>query len=275
MLTVGAFMAAGWCWAIAGATRLVAPERAWAAGVHDRPPRWSESVPFVLGVGIVALAAFRPDPELRIAAVAAVAILAVRAMETLSIGRGLLTERDRLLVTDPLTGAYNRRFLATEMGRAFSRAARGGEALSAIALDLDHFKEVNDRCGHEAGDLLLQAVATAASADLRASDVFCRLGGDEFLVLCPGTDAAGAAVIAERLRGRIADAAGRVVPEIAVTASLGIATYPADADEPDTMLRNADTALYAAKRTGRDAVAHYAPRDPGLAEAEGAPESRW
>lgn len=267
MLAVGAFMGAGWCWAIAGLTRLEAPQRAWAAGVHDRPPRWSEPVPFVLGIAVVTLAAVVPDLELRIAAVAAACIMAVRALETLSIGRGLITERDRLLVTDPLTGAYNRRFLAGEMDRAFSRAARSGEALSAIALDLDHFKEVNDRLGHETGDLLLQAVAAEVSSNLRASDVFCRLGGDEFLVLCPATDADGAGVMAERLRLRIAEAAARVVTDIAVTGSLGIATYPADAEAPDTMLRNADVALYAAKRAGRDAVARYAPLATELREA--------
>ncbi len=115
-------------WARAGAgwrpacARCQAPERAWAAGLHDRPPRWSEPVPFVLGIGVVTLSAVRPDTELRVAAVLAVTIMAIRAMETLSIGRGLITERDRLLVTDPLTGAYNRRFLAAEMDRAFSRA---------------------------------------------------------------------------------------------------------------------------------------------------------
>ena len=267
LLAVAAFMAAGWCWTAAGAARLRAPERAWAAGLHDRPPRWSEPLPFVLGIGVVALAAVVPDVELRIAAVAAACVMAVRALETLSIGRGLITERDRLLVTDPLTGAYNRRFLAAEMERAFSRAARGEEPLSAIALDLDHFKEVNDRLGHETGDLLLQAVAREVSANLRVSDLFCRLGGDEFLILCPGTGAEGAAVIAERLRECIRRAAGRVVTDIAVTGSLGIATYPADADAPDTMLRNADAALYAAKARGRDAVAHYAPLTAGLHEA--------
>lgn len=271
-LAVAAFMAAGWFWALAGAERLAAPERAWAAGLHDRPPRWSEPVPFVLGVGVVVLAAAVPDLELRMMAVAAAVIMAVRAMETLSIGRGLITERDRLLVTDPLTGAYNRRFLATEMERAFSRAARGDEELSAIALDLDRFKEVNDRLGHDAGDRLLQEVAAEVSANLRASDVLCRLGGDEFLVLCPMTGGAGAAVIAERLRGRIAEAAARVVPEVAVTGSLGIATYPADADAPDTMLSNADAALYAAKRAGRDTVAHFGPLRSGSA---GAPGGRW
>ena len=271
-LAVAAFMAAGWLWALAGAERLAAPERAWAAGLHDRPPRWSEPVPFVLGVGVVAIAAAVPDVELRIMAVAAALIMAVRAMETLSIGRGLITERDRLLVTDPLTGAYNRRFLAAEMDRAFSRASRGGEELSAIALDLDRFKEVNDRLGHDTGDRLLQEVAAAVSGSLRASDVFCRLGGDEFLVLCPATDGAGAAVIAERLRGRIAEAAARVVPEVAVTGSLGIATYPADADAPDTMLSNADAALYAAKRAGRDTVAHFGPLRTGV---PGVPGGRW
>ena len=274
LLSTTAFMGAGWCWMAAGVARWQAPERAWAAGLHNRPPRWSEPVPFVLGIGVVTLAAFRPDTELRVAAVLAVTIMAIRAMETLSIGRGLITERDRLLVTDPLTGAYNRRFLAAEMDRAFSRAQRNGESLSAIALDLDHFKEVNDHLGHETGDLLLQSVAGEVAGDLRGGDLLCRLGGDEFLILCPTTDAAGATVIAERLRECIRRAAARVVTDIPVTGSLGIATYPADADTPETMLRNADTALYAAKGLGRDAVARYAP-EPRIAATDGVPEVRW
>ena len=275
LLSTAAFMAAGWSWVAAGVARCRAPQRAWAAGLHDRPPRWSEPLPFALGIGVVTLAAFRPDLELRVAAVAAVTIMAIRGMETLSIGHRLITERDRLLVTDPLTGAYNRRFLAAEMDRAFGRAQRNAESLSAIALDLDRFKEVNDRHGHETGDRLLQAVARAVAADLRVSDVLCRLGGDEFLILCPTTDGAGARAIAERLRECVREAAARVVTDIAVTGSLGIATYPEDAEAPDTMLRNADTALYAAKGLGRDAVARYAPLTADLAAPEGAPEVRW
>ena len=274
LLSASAFMGAGWCWVAAGVARYQAPQRAWAAGLHDRPPRWSEPIPFVLGIAVVTLAAFRPDTELRVAAVLAVTIMAIRAMETLSIGRGLITERDRLLVTDPLTGAYNRRFLAAEMERAFSRAHRNGESLSAIALDLDRFKEVNDHLGHETGDLLLQSVAGEVAGDLRGSDLLCRLGGDEFLILCPTTDAAGATVIAERLRECIRRAAARVVTDIPVTGSLGIATYPADADTPETMLRNADTALYTAKRLGRDTVARYGP-EPRPAAPHGAPGVRW
>ncbi|MBJ7455238.1 MAG: GGDEF domain-containing protein, partial [Thermoleophilia bacterium] len=149
VLSTAAFLGAAWCWTVAGLVRVRAPQRAWAAGTHDRPPVWSESVPFLSGIGVVGLAALRPESELRAAAVTVAGLMAIRAMAALRVGRGLLTERDRLLVTDPLTSAYNRRFLAEEIERALSRAYRGAEPLSVIALDLDRFKQVNDRLGHD------------------------------------------------------------------------------------------------------------------------------
>jgi two-component system cell cycle response regulator len=184
--------------------------------------------------------------------------MAVRAIAALRVNRGLISERDRLLVTDPLTGAFNRRFLQTEADRAFARASRGEESLSAIAFDLDRFKEVNDRLGHGVGDQLLRDVCREATANLRVGDLLCRMGGDEFLVLCPATRAHDAALVAERLRGAIAVAAGRSVPEVAVTASLGVATIPDDAESPEGLLRRADAALYAAKEAGRDRVVAFA-----------------
>jgi diguanylate cyclase (GGDEF)-like protein len=257
-VAVVAFMCAGWCWVAAGLERLRAPQRAWAEGTHDRPPVWSEPMPFLLGIGVVGLAGLDPGPELRAAAVAVTGLMAVRAMAALRVGRQLVTERDRLLVTDPLTGAYNRRFLADESGRALARAERGDEPLSVIAIDLDRFKEVNDRFGHERGDRLLQEVSRAVAGQLRAGDILCRLGGDEFLILCPAAGAEGAVVVAERVRLRILEAAAQVVPEVPVSASLGIATYPADADGADALMRGADTALYLAKSRGRNAVASFA-----------------
>ena len=257
VIATAAFMGAGWCWVAAGVIRARAPQRAWAAGTHDRPPVWSESVPFMCGLGVIGLAALRPDAELRAAAVIVGGIMAIRAMAALRVGRGLLTERDRLLVTDPLTGAYNRRFLAEEADRAFARARRGAEHLSVIAFDLDRFKEVNDTLGHASGDRMLQRVSAGVSGQLRVSDVFCRLGGDEFLILCSATDAAGAVIVAERARQCVRDVAEEVAPGAGVSASLGIATYPHDAGDAATLLRNADAALYASKAAGRDTVRRY------------------
>ncbi len=252
-----AFMLAGWIWVGAGITRVRAAERAWTAGRHDAPPAWSQTAPFVIGAGVVALGAVRPDPELRVAAVLAAALVAVRAIDAMGVSRGLLAERDLLLVTDPLTGVFNRRYLAHEANRSFARAERGDECLSAIALDLDNFKEVNDRLGHGAGDDMLAAVAETIGAELRAGDLLCRLGGDEFLVLCPGTGTPEALGIAERIRGRVRERAAALVPEIPVTASLGVATVPGDAPDGPGLLQAADEALYAAKAAGRDvAVAH-------------------
>ena len=255
-----AYMAAGWAWVCAGASRCRAPQRSWAAGAHDRPPAWSETVPFALGLFVILLAAALPDPELRVAGAGAGALMAVRAIAALRVNRELIAERDRLLVTDPLTGAYNRRFLQTEAARAFARSLRGEESLSAIAFDLDHFKEVNDRLGHGAGDQVLQAVCAAVSAHLRVGDLLCRMGGDEFLVLCPATRGDDAAGVGERLREAVGAAARRVVPEVPVTASVGVATLPDDARTPEELLRHADSALYAAKDAGRDRVVAFAGR---------------
>jgi two-component system, cell cycle response regulator len=251
------FMAAGWTWVAAGIVRTRAAERAWAAGRHDAPPAWSQTAPFVLGAGVVTLGAARPDPELRIAAVVAAALVAARAVDAMRVARGLLAERDLLLVTDPLTGVFNRRYLDHEANRSFARAERGDESLSAIALDLDNFKAVNDRLGHGVGDDVLVAVARTIGAELRAGDLVCRLGGDEFLVLCPGTATPEALRVAERIRARVRARAAALVPEIPVTASLGVATVPGDAPDGPGLLRAADEALYAAKAAGRDmSVAH-------------------
>jgi diguanylate cyclase (GGDEF)-like protein len=110
---------------------------------------------------------------------------------------------------------------------------------------------------------LLTAVADEITLALRVSDLLCRPGGDEFLVLCPDTDEAEAAAVAERLRARIAARAARVVPELTVTASLGVALLREDDAGPDALLANADIALYAAKRGGRDRVARVGSADAG------------
>ena len=268
-ISAATYMLSAGAWTMAALTRIqVAERRPWHAGSHDTPPPWSESVPFMVGAAVVGLSAVATTAkEVQVAAVVAGVIMAVRAIDALAVRRILLAERDRLLVTDPLTGAYNRRFLSQEADRAFARARRGEEGVSAIALDLDGFKAVNDRFGHGAGDELLRAVVEAVGRDLRLSDLLCRLGGDEFLILCPATDAVGAHELADRIRHRVRETAADLVPEQSVTVSAGVATFPGDAADPADLMRHADIALYAGKRGGRDRVVAFA--DVAAEEAVG------
>ena len=178
------------------------------------------------------------------------------SVETLSDLAALaMTQLELRLVamTDALTGAHSRRAFRSEMDRALSLAQRHGHALSCIMLDLDHFKAVNDTHGHAAGDLVLAATAGACRKALRESDSFGRMGGEEFAVLLPHTDAAHAMTVAEKLRCAIA---GLRIPTasgpINVTASLGVAGLDGGAGDTDVLLHRADAALYAAKKSGRN-----------------------
>ena len=140
------------------------------------------------------------------------------------------------------------------------RAKRYAGSFSLLMLDLDGFKKINDRYGHIAGDLYLRAVGTAIKARMRGADLACRYGGDEFCILLPATDLAGARQIAERLRQTIA----RLVVDVdggtlRSTVSIGVASYPEhDTGETNALLLRADAALYQAKRAGRDRVVPYA-----------------
>ncbi|MHB2266250.1 sensor domain-containing diguanylate cyclase [Aliihoeflea sp. PC F10.4] len=155
---------------------------------------------------------------------------------------------------DVLTGALSRRAFKDDSRRALSIAERAGHALSVIVLDLDHFKNVNDTYGHAAGDEVLKYAAAACRGLLRPSDIFGRIGGEEFALVLPQTTARGAMAVAERLRETIArlkieigDAA------ISPTASFGVATKGASGgDTVDSLLANADRALYEAKAAGRN-----------------------
>jgi len=154
-------------------------------------------------------------------------------------------------LTDGLTGLANRRALDAEMVRALAVAARTARPLSVVMVDLDHFKSVNDRFGHRAGDAALVAFARRLRAGLRAQDLAFRYGGEEFLVLLPDTDVSGATVLAGRLRAQVALAARNGMPTL--SASLGVAVWRSG-DTVDTLLGRADRALYRAKTSGRDRV---------------------
>ena len=155
---------------------------------------------------------------------------------------------EALLREDALTGLSNRRAILTQLGGMVSAARRHGHPLSIAMLDLDHFKRINDRHGHKTGDQVLVAAARVLGAHLRAEDQLGRLGGEEFLVLLPDTDASAAAHVAEKLRTELAGAR-TTVP---VTVSIGLATW--DGEAPEDLLHRADEALYAAKAAGRDRV---------------------
>jgi diguanylate cyclase (GGDEF)-like protein len=155
--------------------------------------------------------------------------------------------------SDALTGLPNRRAADETLKRMTAHAGRSLSPLSAVLLDLDHFKQVNDVHGHEQGDKALAAVAQILGSMLRASDFAARYGGEEFLVLLPDTDRATAADVAEKLRAAIA---GAEVSNIgSLTASFGVAALPDDAGESEQLIRKADRALYTAKAAGRNRVA--------------------
>jgi len=169
-------------------------------------------------------------------------------------------ELERLALRDGLTGVYNRRFFEEAMRSSMAQAIRYGSPLSLIMLDVDHFKKVNDAYGHPVGDAVLKEVANLLSNGQgvgRASDVVARYGGEEFVIILPRTDKQGAAILAARLRARIARAPVSVegsAEGVAITASLGVATFPDDGADADTLVRMADEALFCAKQGGRDQV---------------------
>jgi diguanylate cyclase (GGDEF)-like protein len=161
----------------------------------------------------------------------------------------LLAQIRALAATDGLTGIANRRTFEIELDREFRRAERAELPFSVVLLDLDHFKAHNDEHGHQQGDRTLQSVAKALADAGRGADLAARYGGEEFVVILPNTDLTGATTIAERLRATISR-----LGNPAITASLGVATYPLHGSTPLEIVRAADAALYESKRTGRDRV---------------------
>ena len=155
---------------------------------------------------------------------------------------------EALLREDALTGLSNRRAILTQLSGMVSGARRHGHPLSVAVCDLDHFKAINDTHGHKTGDQVLIAASHAMATHLRAEDQLGRLGGEEFLVLLPDTNAESACHVAERIRAEVASAP----TPVAVTVSIGIASW--DGEAPEELLHRADEALYAAKQGGRDRV---------------------
>lgn len=165
-----------------------------------------------------------------------------------------------LAATDGLTGALCRRAFKDESARALALAARHGHDLSCLIFDLDHFKTVNDRHGHAVGDAVLSESVAACRARLRKSDLFGRIGGEEFAILLPHAKRKDAMDIAEKMRAAIANlrVAGRDAP-VSVSASFGVATFDRSIADVDALLKRADKALYAAKEEGRNRCVEWRP----------------
>ncbi|MDN7125463.1 diguanylate cyclase [Pseudidiomarina terrestris] len=179
---------------------------------------------------------------------------------SLALSNLRLTERlRRESVRDPLTGLFNRRYLEETLEREIQRVARAGKPLSIITLDVDHFKRFNDSFGHEAGDRVLEELATVMTALSRPGDVACRFGGEEFMLILPEVGVELASVRAEDMRRRIESLqlsyGGTSLGT--VTISLGVATYPVHTLKKEELIRFADNALYEAKNAGRNQIAVY------------------
>jgi len=167
-------------------------------------------------------------------------------------------------ITDELTGLKNRRAFDERLQEEFRRAQRYSDPVSLIMIDLDHFKQVNDRYGHPFGDVVLRGAADRIRSATREPDICARYGGEEFAVILPKTHLAGALSVAERIWKQLGaneytpPAAALTPPPIRVTASLGVAVYPSqDIATPELLLKFADQALYQAKRAGRNTICLY------------------
>jgi diguanylate cyclase (GGDEF)-like protein len=255
---------------------LVSPQQCWGlrfghahearAGDDMHCEHWSEvpqasgrtdmCVPMISQGEVLGLLAVSvpdgPDAALELAA-------ATTISEQLAIGISNINLREvlrRQSTVDELTGLYNRRYFDETLRREVFRAERMRASLAVVMIDLDHFKRMNDTYGHEAGDLVLRTVGRCLRESVRRSDIACRYGGEELVLVLPECDAAAARTSAETIRTRIAALelhhGDATLPQ--VTASFGIALWPAHGESAGALVQSADRALYAAKHEGRNRV---------------------
>jgi diguanylate cyclase (GGDEF)-like protein len=168
----------------------------------------------------------------------------------------LFDEVQRLATLDGLTGTYNRRHFMELAHLAFESARRFGQPLTAVMLDVDHFKSINDEYGHHVGDQVLRTLAERCRSTLRTIDVLGRYGGEEFAILLPGTTRRNAAtILAERIRHRVAEELVHTdAGPVGVTVSVGVAAMETTTRNPEELFKRADAALYEAKQAGRNRV---------------------
>ena len=162
-----------------------------------------------------------------------------------------------MAVTDALTGLHNRRYMSGQLQAFVQRANHGGDPVAVLVLDIDHFKAVNDGFGHDAGDEVLSEFAVRLATNVRAVDLPCRLGGEEFVVVMPDTSLEDAHRIADRIRRDVGSAPFRVMSgreHLTITVSVGVAASLGEGDTPEALLKRADEGVYEAKASGRNRV---------------------
>ena len=228
-------------------------------GAESTPARVSKLPYLALAVGygfmlwVAGREAVSPLDGLVVGAVGLTLLVAARQMTAQEENLRLTAALVELATVDPLTGLHNRRSFFELANREWTRTARSGAPLTAVMVDVDRFKSINDRCGHAAGDEVLTVVARRCQEELRSVDVLGRYGGDEFVALLPDSATVDAVAVAERVRAAVAD--DPVVTEagpIQVHVSLGVATAAGGASSLRALLSQADAALYAAKAHGRN-----------------------
>lgn len=173
--------------------------------------------------------------------------------------------REQLMArTDSLTGLYNRRHFLELALHECAVAERYGMPLAALLLDVDHFKQMNDTAGHQAGDEILRRIAQTVLQSVRKPDIAARYGGEEFILLLPGSRAEQAAVLAERIRESVAaDSIETQAGRLKTTVSVGIAAF-GEEDTLEGLIWRADSALYRAKESGRNRTVIYSPTIPAI-----------
>ncbi len=170
----------------------------------------------------------------------------------------LYDKLQQLSIYDSLTKIYNRRHFMERFQEEFERAKKFNHDLSFLMIDIDHFKKINDSYGHLVGDAVLQEVARLIKANIRGIDLAARFGGEEFSVVLPETDKAGAIMLAERINREVSRRALAAFDEkISVSISIGLASFPQNSIHPDVLLETADKALYKAKVSGRNRVSWF------------------
>ncbi|HEX9987112.1 MAG TPA: GGDEF domain-containing protein [Chloroflexia bacterium] len=264
---------------------------------RQRPPRalWAWAAPWLPILGTAALLALtigpnvisylRPtasavqgtasnDPSLSTKIILGVAVVglvlslmrwgtaAVEAERLRREGKRLAVQNEeyvRLAISDSLTHLFNKGYFSYRLKEEWERNRRRNQPLTLIALDLDNFKQVNDRYGHSMGDDLLADVGEVIRSVVRSIDCPCRVGGDEFVVILPQTDIAGAMVVAERLRVGMLRVLKKLSLSPLVSVSCGVSGYPNSASSPEEMMEQADAALYKAKQAGKNRVVRWEP----------------
>jgi len=200
---------------------------------------------------VATLAHSQPTETLLTNGLVATVVFAATAVAVTTMRRSIDDGRHDALI-DPLTETLNRRGFDTVAERERIRAGREGQALTLAYFDLDSFKQVNDAFGHKVGDTVLNEFATTISTAVRGTDILARVGGDEFVLLLPNTDARQALVVVDRIRNRLRESVK--VGNASVTASVGVATYRFPPESIDALVFGADDLMYEAKQRGGDSV---------------------